>query len=60
MMVHCVFIGGGEQKFFIIWHSLQRVLSSFTFLDRIFLPVKQLYTNNKQLYINNKPLSAEM
>jgi hypothetical protein len=45
--------GGGEQKFFIIWHSHQRVLSSFTFMDRIFLPVKQLY-------INNKLLSAEM
>jgi len=46
MMVHCVFIGGG-QKFFIMWHRFQRVLSSFTFTDRMFLPVKQLYINSK-------------
>jgi hypothetical protein len=46
MMVHCVFTGGG-QKFFIMCHPFQRVLSSFTFVDRIFLPVKQLYINSK-------------
>jgi hypothetical protein len=48
MMGHCVLVGGGGvQKFFIIWHPLQRVLSSFTFMGRIFLPVKQLYINHK-------------
>jgi len=48
--------GGGEgteSPYNITFTSLQRVLSSFTFMDRIFLPVKQLY-------INNKLWSAEM
>jgi len=50
MIVHCVFVGGQggtEDLYNMVFTSLQKVRSSSTFMDRIFLPVNQLYINNK-------------